>query len=84
VKDDPVSVQVLEQLAFQVYPNPTSQFMTVKSQAAIEMIQILDLAGKIVLQSTQQELDLQSLISGSYILEVISNGEVSRKKVQKI
>jgi hypothetical protein len=58
--------------------------MTVKSQAAIEMIQVLDLAGKIVLQSTQQELDLQSLISGSYILEVISNGEVSRKKIQKI
>jgi hypothetical protein len=58
--------------------------MTVKSQAAIEMIQVLDLAGKIVLQSTQQELDLQSLISGSYVLEVISNGEVSRKKIQKI
>ena len=84
VKDDPVSVEVLEQIDFEVYPNPTSQYMTVKSQAAIEMIQILDLAGKIVLQSTQQELDLQSLISGSYVLEVISNGEVSRKKIQKI
>ncbi len=58
--------------------------MTVKSQEAIDLITILDLSGKIVLQSKQQELDLQSLISGSYILEVISNGEVSRKKIQKI
>lgn len=84
VKDDPVSVQALEQIDFQVYPNPTSQFMTVKSQEAIDLIKILDVSGKIVLQTTLQELDLQSLISGSYILEVISNGEVSRKKIQKI
>jgi len=84
VKDDPVSVQTLEQIDFQVYPNPTSQFMTVKSQEAIDLIKILDVSGKIVLQTTLQELDLQSLISGSYILEVISNGEVSRKKIQKI
>jgi hypothetical protein len=58
--------------------------MTVKSQEAIDLIKILDVSGKIVLQTTLQELDLQSLISGSYILEVISNGEVSRKKIQKI
>jgi hypothetical protein len=58
--------------------------MSVKSQEAIDLIKILDVSGKIVLQTSYQELDLQSLISGSYILEVISNGKVSRKKIQKI
>jgi hypothetical protein len=84
LKDDPVGVQTLEQIDFQVYPNPTSQFMTVKSQEAIDLIKILDLSGKIVLQTTQQELNLQTLISGTYILEVVSNGQISRKKIQKI
>ncbi|MEN9743355.1 MAG: hypothetical protein RLZZ65_1160 [Bacteroidota bacterium] len=84
LKDDPVAVEnhVLSNL--EVYPNPTAQWLTIKSKEAIQSVTVLDLSGKIILESNSPVLDLQNLISGTYILELVSNGNISRKKIQKI
>lgn len=84
LKDDPVAVQNHELALIEVYPNPTAQWITVKSNEPIEGITVIDLSGKTILVSNHSVLDLQHLISGTYFLEVVSNGHISRKKIQKI
>lgn len=61
--------------AFNLYPNPTEQFITVESTKEDDMqVHLYDANGKVILVSSvfQQKItvDLQTLAAGSYILMV--------------
>jgi hypothetical protein len=64
-----------DEYVFELFPNPTEQFITVKSPKADNlMVQVYDANGKSVLVSPvfkqQVTLDLQNLAMGSYVLMV--------------
>ncbi len=48
-------------LSFEIYPNPTTYIIQIKSEFQIEEIIILDLSGKIVFQSTDETITNQSI-----------------------
>lgn len=60
----------------QIYPNPTSGIFTV--QGATGEIQVFDLFGRLVLTSTEAEVDMSSHPTGIYMVRV---GEVVRKLI---
>ena len=67
-----------------VYPNPTSDFINVKSDKKISQVTIVDLSGKMVKQTKENLVDLQSLAQGIYIANIkFEDGSSESKKIIK-
>lgn len=64
-------------IAFELFPNPTSDFLTVKSTGdPIAQIRVIDMNGKIVRQlngisNTANQIDLDNLPAGTYLVQVV-------------
>lgn len=74
--------------ALEVYPNPFGAELSIRhSYAEPVQLRVLDVSGKAVfgtgLPASQATLDLSSLPSGVYFLEIRSGREVSTKKIIK-
>lgn len=68
-----------------IYPNPTSDFVNIKSEKKISEVSIFDLTGKIINQTKEENNDLKipvhHLPSGTYILQIKnSEGILSSQK----
>ncbi|MFZ9027580.1 MAG: S8 family peptidase [Crocinitomicaceae bacterium] len=74
-----------EMTQFDLYPNPTSHSITVKSNEPIEEIRILDKSGKTVLSfNSGASFDISQLKAGSYIILVKTSSEIIRSKLIKL
>ena len=67
-----------------VIPNPAHQSISISSKKFIAHISILDMAGRIVIQSVENKnIDVSFLNSGIYFLQAISDNEIIRTKFVK-
>lgn len=83
VKDDPVSVEMNEIESFSIYPNPADNFLKVKSDKQIEKVVIRTIQGEIVLETKSNNLKIDFLPSGVYIVEVYSDKNFFTSKLVK-
>lgn len=84
VEQDPVGVDNKETIAFQLYPNPATETITFRIEAAVQRAIIRDINGAIVIRSTEQEIDVRNLANGMYFLELVhSNGTTSRRFIKQ-
>ncbi|TDP03943.1 T9SS type A sorting domain-containing protein [Flavobacterium sp. 245] len=64
--------------AFQFYPNPVQDILTIKNNLVIDNVEIIDVSGKSVvikkINDLYSEIDLSNLSSGVYLLKVTSEG----------
>ena len=69
------------------YPNPVSDILTVTYSGTIESIEIFNVLGQKVYQKTlhsqEAKIDMSSLATGNYIVNVMANGLVKNIKVIK-
>lgn len=71
-----------------IYPNPTTNELTIKNTVSISTVEISDLTGNIVLtlhpNTTQTELNLESFSSGCYFVTATTKGGsiVTRKFIK--
>ena len=75
-------------LSLQVYPNPTADIVTIKSDSTINAIQIYDAQGRLLItkmtNETLQTIDLSSYATGIYYLSVsTTNGKQTQKIMKK-
>ena len=77
-----------EKERFDIYPNPTSNFLNIKNSQAIELIEIIDLSGKSYqykVNTNLYQLDISSFHSGVYFCKIKNkSGEFVIKKIIKI
>lgn len=68
-----------------IYPNPTSDILKIKIAANIilENVTISNIIGQIVLEKNSNKIDISSLSSGIYNIEIKTNSGVFYKKVIK-
>jgi len=68
-----------------VFPNPTSQFITIKSDQMVEKVNLYSVDGKLILTTTQtNHIDISKLSLGVIIVEVyLKNGDIAHTKVYK-
>jgi uncharacterized membrane protein len=69
-----------------VYPTISSQIITIKSNEIITKIDIYDENGKNVYSiqnPTNNELDIQQLLSGVYLISIQTNSKLETKKIIK-
>ena len=70
---------------FYIYPNPTKNIVHFKNISEIEEIKIFDYLGKEVLKQTiiNNEINVENLSKGIYLIEIHSENEKIYKKFIK-
>jgi len=68
---------------FSVYPNPTTNYINIKSEIDIDRVKLYNSLGQVVLQKNQHatQLNVDNLNSGLYILKIHSGNKIVIKKV---
>ncbi|MBI1837167.1 MAG: T9SS type A sorting domain-containing protein [Flavobacteriia bacterium] len=63
----------MEDENIEIYPNPTFDFLTIKSNRNINKIELFTLQGQLILESNEQVIDISNLPSGIYLLKEKGN-----------
>jgi len=84
--DHPLSIEDQSETMFALYPNPAKNLLTIKQIAAIDAeVSIFDLSGKKVLATaisgTESQVKLNTLQSGIYVVEIVSEGGSHTQKL---
>jgi hypothetical protein len=81
---DPLRLNERRKSRIDLFPNPANDDVTIKSRESVDMIEIFNLAGEIVLtveSPEQSQLKVEHLKEGLYIIKVLSAGEQSVEKL---
>lgn len=86
--DGLLSTDIPTQLdGFKMYPNPTTDIINVANNASIQNVQVYNLLGQKVLDQTingtSEQINVSTLQSGSYLLQVTSEGQTGTYKFIK-
>lgn len=79
-------VTTLELFEFNIYPNPTTDFIYLENIPDGSLLQVFDLQGKLVVsdsRSHKSSLDVSSLPTGQYVIVVSHDGSVGTHKFIK-
>ncbi|MBP2616103.1 T9SS type A sorting domain-containing protein [Chryseobacterium jejuense] len=70
---------------FQVYPNPVNDILHIKleSREKLQKVSIYSMDGKLIFLGTDAKMDLGTLSSGNYLVEIKTDKNVYTKKVIK-
>jgi plastocyanin len=70
-----------------IYPNPFMDYVKVRCEYPIKTITVYDLSGKAILQRPatgyEQQIELSQLDGGIYLLEVLTEGNTYRRRIEK-
>ena len=66
-----------------LYPNPATNSVTIEGEN-ISSVMIFDMNGKVVVETTQKQIDITALAKGVYSVVVISDKNRSVKKLVKM
>lgn len=67
-----------------IYPNPTKDFVVVKSETPITKIELYDFSGKKIKESASKEMNIFSLERGNYLVKIIDKeGNTQTKSLIK-
>jgi hypothetical protein len=70
-----------------VYPNPTSDYVVVRSESPMTQIKVFDISGKLYVSDKSSagmfRLNLSNVPAGVYFLQVKTNGQVITKRIVK-
>ncbi len=69
-----------------IYPNPANDQLQMEIDATIDLVQIHDISGRLILERTSSErtINLSGIESGRYIVSVFSSKETTRKELIKL
>jgi len=82
ITTNPLSTQKGEDALFQVYPNPTTNRIRISGESIPEWVSVFDVNGSLVLQEANaNEINLESLETGTYVLQAMIGGIVSSQLV---
>lgn len=83
--ESPLAVSdVVKKSSISVYPNPATDFVTVKSANKIAEITVYDVSGKVVKTTTETTVNVQNFAKGAYILNIkYADGTKESTKVIK-
>ncbi|MFZ0472230.1 MAG: CotH kinase family protein [Bacteroidales bacterium] len=76
-----------EDMSIDIYPNPVSDFLYIKSDLEIISLKLYDMQGRVLMEiiggDNMCEIDVRDLIRGTYIVKVITNGGSRTEKIVK-
>lgn len=80
-----LSVNDVDQINFNIYPNPTSNKLKIESDLTVDAFKIVDLSGRTLKQGKLQNniVSVEDLNTGTYIIELNFNGNTTTKRFIK-
>ncbi|MEO0580596.1 MAG: PKD domain-containing protein [Bacteroidota bacterium] len=81
-----VSVDEAVTLGWEVFPNPVKDVLTIRSidaQVRLERVEVLDVNGRKILESTSNQVDLTKLSQGMYLVKVMHTRGSFTQRIQK-
>ena len=78
-----LGVSDVQKKAFRIYPNPASDFIQIEAADDIKEINIYSVSGQKVLVSKAAKIDIQSLQSGVYLMEIKTSKNTTVHKLIK-
>lgn len=76
-----LSTEYMEMEKIQIYPNPTNDIITIKTDHKIDSYSIYDITGKKIMQTAENTIDLRALTNGVYILTFELEGKTQTQKI---
>jgi hypothetical protein len=70
INDQFANLIELDESKIAIYPNPCSDLIFVKNNSKSDLIKILDLTGKLLINTNSNLLDVSQLNSGTYIISI--------------
>lgn len=78
------SLEEIEELFLSVYPNPSNGIVQVKTNLTGTLkIQVVDLTGKVLIETNETQLNLSGLSTGKYIVQISNDQSILRTSVVK-
>lgn len=78
-----LSVSDAVKQSFKIYPNPASEFVIIETQDNIKDINIYSVSGQRVMNTLNKKINIQSLQSGIYFVEIKTEKSVTTHKIIK-
>ena len=81
-----LGISEIEQVSFNIYPNPTGNYINIRSEVKINKLEIFDLMGKKLLEIEKENIDrarLPKINSGVYIVKLFSDEVISNHRIIK-
>jgi len=67
-----------------IFPNPASERIFIHSDKSIESVTIIDLSGRIIINTDKTDINISNLQSGSYVIQLSTElGIISRKLIKQ-
>lgn len=74
----------VELIDYVIYPNPTTDQITINATVDVKKTTIIDLNGKVLLNGSNKTINIQNLPANTYILNVeFENGVKTTEKIIK-
>ena len=83
VTDNTLSVSDSDVSKVKIYPNPASDYVKIDNVKDFKFARIIDMSGKIVKESKETQINLESLPKGQYLINIVTEKEVFSKKILK-
>jgi len=84
IKDlDQLSVNDINKTQVSVFPNPSSDFINIKSDEEIKSIKIYDIKGSLIKSDNISKVDISTFPKGNYIISIETKSGVETKKFIK-
>lgn len=79
-----VAVEDFDLINFNVYPNPTTNFITIESTQNIKQVSVYTILGQEVIKSNEKTIDVSHLENGMYLIKIVlESGKVNTKQFIK-
>ena len=84
VTNGEVGIDDVDNTTFSVYPNPTSDRLTISCNEAVREVSVMDITGRTVMTlSNTNSIDVRALATGVYMLRVATENGVATQKFVK-
>ncbi len=77
----PTDIEFIEENSLRVYPNPTNGKIFIKTQEKIYKITVLDITGKIIIETKKPEIDLANQKKGIYLMKIETDKGILTEKI---
>lgn len=65
-----------ENISVEIYPNPTSDFLQIKTTCKSFTYALIDMTGKLCLNGDTSKIDIKTLSSGLYIIQIYNSNTI--------
>lgn len=78
-----LSVSDATKQSFKIYPNPASDFIVIETQESVKDVTIFSVSGQKVINTQNKKINIQSLQSGVYFVQIKTDTSTTTHKIIK-